>query len=94
MTSTLAPVVFSTPGTGRCRAPGCPTELLAIDGWHNGHPAALQLVVVHCDIRPPRRPDRLDERPTVGREDCRYVAYAVDETDDDAHAPKRRLADL
>jgi alkaline phosphatase D len=31
---------------------------------------------------------------TVGREDCRYVAYAVDKTVDDAHAPKRRLADL
>lgn len=31
---------------------------------------------------------------TVGRDECRYVAYAVDKTVDDAHAPRRRLADL
>jgi alkaline phosphatase D len=31
---------------------------------------------------------------TFGREDCRYVAYAVDKSVDDAHAPKRRLADV
>jgi alkaline phosphatase D len=31
---------------------------------------------------------------TLDRDACRYVAYAVDKTVDDAHAPKRRLADL
>jgi hypothetical protein len=30
---------------------------------------------------------------TVTRDDCRYVAYAVDKPVDDAHVPKRRLAD-
>ena len=31
---------------------------------------------------------------TITRDDCRYIAYAVDKTVDDVHAPKRRLADL
>jgi alkaline phosphatase D len=31
---------------------------------------------------------------TVGRDDCRYVAYAVDKTVDTDRAPRRRLADL
>lgn len=30
---------------------------------------------------------------TLTRDDCQYVAYAVDKSVDDAHAPKRRLAD-